>query len=130
MLINYYLNNFNEVQQEDFIKFYKNYFDQDLNEFQNFLSALESIGISNIEIYFYLEEPQSSFSFSLYIIEQDSINFFDDSSIFFTFYKDNDNKIRITLGSCDLQLDLSIWLQRINIINNFLISYNHDTKQP
>lgn len=124
MLIHCYLNNFNEVQQEDFIKFYKKYFDQDLNEFQNFLSALESIGISNIEIYFYLEEPQSSFYFSLYIIEQNSVYFFDDSSIFFTFYKDNDNKIRITLGSCDLQLDLSVWLQRINIINSFLISYN------
>lgn len=124
MLIHYYLNNFNEVQQEDFIKFYKKYFDQDLNEFQNFLSALESIGISNIEIYFYLEEPQSSVNFSLYIIEQNNVNFFDDSSIFFTFYKDNDNKIRITLGSCDLQLDLNVWLQRINIINSFLISYN------
>lgn len=124
MLIHYYLNNFNEVQQEDFIKFYKKYFDQDLNEFQDFLSALDSIGISNIEIYFYLEEPQSSFYFSLYIIEQNSVYFFDDSSIFFTFYKDNDNKIRITLGSCDLQLDLNVWLQRINIINSFLISYN------
>lgn len=124
MLIHYYLNNFNEVQQEDFIKFYKKYFDQDLNEFQNFLSALESIGISNIEIYFYLEEPQSSINFSLYIIEQNNVNFFDDSSIFFTFYKDNDNKIRITLGSCDLQLDLNVWLKRINIINSFLISYN------
>lgn len=124
MLIHYYLNNFNEVQQEDFIKFYKKYFDQDLNEFQNFLSALESIGISNIEIYFYLEESQSSINFSLYIIEQNNVNFFDDSSIFFTFYKDNDNKIRITLGSCDLQLDLNVWLKRINIINSFLISYN------
>lgn len=124
MLIHYYLNNFNEVQQEDFIKFYKKYFDQDLNEFQNFLSALESIGISNIKIYFYLEESQSSINFSLYIIEQNNVNFFDDSSIFFTFYKDNDNKIRITLGSCDLQLDLNVWLKRINIINSFLISYN------
>lgn len=97
------------VPQEDFIEYYKKYFNQDINKIHKFLLALAYNGITNFEIDF--DSNNKLKSFTLYLMDNNG-----EIEFLFEFHKNENENIK-TQSTLNVQIDMQKCLKVIKTIN-------------
>lgn len=97
------------VQQEEFIEYYKKYFNQNINKIHKFLLALAYNDITNFKIEF--DSKDEVKSFTLYLTDDDG-----DIDFLFEFYKNKNGNIKITFGTINNDLNIEESLNVLNIV--------------